>query len=229
MKAKQISKNPDAIIFQSMKNRLNDDVGGLMDLLSDEFLLGNGKSKFANGKYPHWALIRMIMPIAESLAVLIYGDGGTRQNLLNLLEKDLSKYDINYKNFANVFILIYRHSLTHSDLLRGVICNGIQIGWSVGKTDTMMHLKVTRFKDSQYLLHYNHVRFFEHLNLLLNELIIRANRNEWNGKIIERYKKWENINFEDKDVRKRYKITDEEYKTILSEVNLIIKSVEDFL
>lgn len=66
-----MDKKDDIQALKNIKGRL-DDVKSIMELITSEFMSGKRDSKFAKGHVPHWGLLRMSIPIAESIGALLY-------------------------------------------------------------------------------------------------------------------------------------------------------------
>lgn len=199
-----MGRKDDIQALKNIKGRL-DDVRSIIELITSEFMSGKQDSKFAKGHVPHWCLLRMSIPIAESIGALLYDNESTVQNLTDIFENDLSVYNQNYRNLVNILIMLYRHPLIHSDELRAINTLGYHIGWSLDITNPMKHLKVIKFKDQKgrFNIHFDTDEFINDLNSLLDSLIVRAEKNEWEGKLGERYIKWTNIDLDYSEQTKR--------------------------
>lgn len=206
----------DKAALNNIKGRLESDVISVIDLMGEEFLSGRKDNIFARGHVPHWGLVRMAMPIAESLGALLYENNSTVQNLLDLFENELSVLDERYGEFKNIIVMLYRHPLVHTDEMRSINVNGYHIGWSFDITSSMKHLKVIKVagKDSVYLVHFNHRQFTDHLMSLLNRLSERADQDEWKGKLAERYVQWTKLDLDDKKQRDKVNVSNKVYEAI---------------
>lgn len=202
-----MNKEDDIQALKNIKGRL-DDVKSIMELITSEFMSGKQNGKFAKGHVPHWGLLRMSIPIAESIGALLYDNESTVQNLTDIFENNLSSYNLNYKNLANILIMLYRHPLIHSDEIRAINTSGYHIGWSLDITNPMKHLKVIKFEEQEgrFNIHFDTEEFINDLNSLLDSLIVRAEENEWEGNLGERYVKWTNIDLDDSEQTKKLHI-----------------------
>lgn len=214
-----MDKESDIQALKNIRNRLNNDVMSIIDLITSEFMSGKQDSKFAKGHVPHWGLLRMSIPIAESIGALLYDNESTVQNLTDIFENNLSSYNLNYKNLANILIMLYRHPLIHSDEIRSIKTSGYHIGWSLDITNPMKHLKVIKFKEQEgrFNIHFDTEEFIHDLNSLLDSLIVRAGNNEWEGKLGERYIKWTNIDLDDSEQTRKLHIGKSVSKKIRTE------------
>ena len=66
-----------------IKNRLENDIGGLIDLIKKERETGHDW-------FPWWSLFRATMPIAESIGDLIYRDSEAN-NLIKVFQKEFAR------------------------------------------------------------------------------------------------------------------------------------------
>jgi len=199
----------DVQALKNIKNRLNNDVLPIIELITSEFMSGKQDNKFAKGYVPYWGLLRMSLPIAESIGALLYDNDSTVQNLRAIFQNDLSSYNLNYRNLANILIMLYRHPLIHSDEIRAINTSGYHVGWSLGITNPMKHLKVIKFKEQEgrFNIHFDPEEFINDLDSLLDSLIVRAEKNEWEGKLGERYVKWTNIDLDNIEQTKKLGIS----------------------
>jgi len=110
----------DKQAFEKVRDRLVNDAGEIIQLVKQ---VRNSKDWL-----PWFALIRILMPIAEAIGDLIYQDSPS-QNLVRLFENELVKYKPNYKKVAALIILIFRHSLVHQDEVRSVASQNRTIKW----------------------------------------------------------------------------------------------------
>jgi len=143
------NKSDDIKALENIRNRLDSDVIALINLMAEAHLSGKKDNIFSKGHVPHLSLIRMAMPIAESVGALIYNDQSTTQNLLNIFSNELNKQNDNYGKFKNIIVMLYRHPLIHTDEMRAINVEGYHIGWSLDVSNPMKHLKV--IKGNKYI------------------------------------------------------------------------------
>lgn len=93
-------------------SRLKDDVGTILDLIVDH----NSKNQRQIG---FWASVRMLMPIVESIARVVY------EEPWEFLENHL---DVTTPSLA---WQMFRHSLTHGDLMRHAEWQGERVSWGI--------------------------------------------------------------------------------------------------
>ena len=83
-----MDKKDDVQALKNIRNRVKNDILSIIDLISSAFMSGKGDSKFVKGHVPHWGLLRMSIPIAESIGALLYDNKSTVQNLTDIFEKE---------------------------------------------------------------------------------------------------------------------------------------------
>lgn len=210
------SKNDDKKVLVNIRNRLETDVIALTNLITEEYVSGRANNIFCKGHVPHWGLLRMTMPIAESIGALLYDNAGPSKNLIDTFSNEFSRLDINYDKFKNILVMLYRHPLVHTDELRSININGYHIGFSLDITNLAKHLKILKVKDKvqTYLIHFNHRQFADDIKSVLNGLIKRSDQNEWEGQLADRYFKWTKLDLDDPEQRKRLKINKTAYDSI---------------
>ena len=119
--------------YSNIRSRLISDVGPVWDVINSK-------------QYsPFWLLARSMMPIAESVGDLIYGDSSSK-NLEKLIDNDLSKIRKIYAGKGKVIAQLYRHSFIHQDEPRSIYAGNITIHWNVAFMDGRLHL-TTEEKD----------------------------------------------------------------------------------
>lgn len=94
--------------------RLQDDVGTILDLIVEY----NGKPENPR-KVGFWASVRLLMPPIEAIGEVM---GETPWDLLK------NHLDVDVPSLA---WQMFRHSLTHGDLMRHAEYNGQQVGWGI--------------------------------------------------------------------------------------------------
>lgn len=111
-------KMKKADYLRGAKGRLENDVGPYFDKLSE---------LAAEKKYVgFWGTARLIFPVIEATADVIYRKTGAKEDRPQRL---LRKLDVPYPHLV---WQMYRNSLMHSDYLVSIRHNGKKIGWSIG-------------------------------------------------------------------------------------------------
>ena len=194
-------------------------VSDIDDLISKEYLEGQNNSIFSNGKVPYLGLLRMTMPIAESIGSLVYDNESSIKNLLYVLKK-LSKNNEGYGKYKYILIQLYRHSLIHSFSVKSILIGKLKISWSLNKDDYSEHLKVEVKKGNGtvYIIHFNPSKFISDLKLYLFDLCILANKKKWKGKLARRYLQKTKLNLNSKRQIQKYNIRPKEINEINKEV-----------
>jgi len=125
----------DAQAFHSVRDNLEREVGGFLKYI---------KSKEVPPPI-YWAFLRMLFPVAESIGDLVYRRNSTIENLFMILkEKYATICNIEYAKVAALLILVYRHSMIHTDALREIDFDGVKISWGLTPNFlTTGHLKLT--------------------------------------------------------------------------------------
>lgn len=102
--------------LQDVLSRLQNEVGTLLECVKEH----NSRAVLKNERtIGYWATIRMLMPVVESVTEVV------GEKPWNFLEKHL---DVTAPHLA---WQIFRHSLTHGDLLRHVKYGSETVGWGV--------------------------------------------------------------------------------------------------
>lgn len=186
--------NSDNHAFILMIGRFEGEVGTIKYLVDQVKLNPHNFSYenchyLINGGYPNWALLRMMMPIVESIGALLF-DSGSSANLRKVLEKEFFKYNKQYKKNSYNLQELYRNSIMHQDEMRVIIDEkGKEIRWCISYGMPERHLEIE--KDSQGIyIRFDLDAFYSDINKVLNELCYRSKKNEWRGIIKERYNKW---------------------------------------
>lgn len=121
--------------FKKSQERLENDVGEIINLV-----IQVRKNK---DWCPWWALVRMLLPIAEAMGDLIFKESKTSQNLVRLLEEELGVHDDKYRKTAALIVLLYRHSLAHQDELRTIRSGQSLVRWKLSFGQEVDHLKTS--------------------------------------------------------------------------------------
>jgi hypothetical protein len=172
----------DAQAFQQVLNRLESDVGTIARLVPAAKTGGHWP-----GTAPLWALVRMMFPVAESLADLIcQKDNQTSQNLKQILEKEFEAARPGYVGKAAILAVLFRHSLTHTDELRSLTSAGREVVWRLSYGMTADHLKVTRPAPAIFELHFDTTAFYEDLVAVCRNALAVS----WGGRVMQRYNTW---------------------------------------
>ena len=184
----------DIQAFHQILDRLTNEVGTLINLA------GTAQSQGAFGSSaPFWAIVRMMMPIAESLGDLIYQDESTSANLVNVLENRFEAVRSGYRGKSSVIAILYRHGLAHQDELRCLTTKGRVVVWSLSFGEPAKHLHVERIEQNQWMIHMDLHAFYEDL-VKVCEACLTEN---WKGNVKDRYNSWLDYNL---DINKRGKV-----------------------
>ena len=174
---------PDSEAFLRIRKRLEDDVGGLMELVLRET---RQNSDFIP---PFWAFARMLFPVAEATGDLLYRTTPSK-NLLNLFQNDLSNFNVGYRDVGALVILIYRHSLIHQDELKTLISDETRIfSWGLGFGGGVNHLEVlnvNRGRSITVIIQFDLSQFYKHLL----ELLAEKSSLDFQGRAGRRYEEW---------------------------------------
>lgn len=169
------------VFLKRVKKRLEDEVGIYFDLLFE------AQSKDTDfPKVGFWAGIRLLMPVIDSLSSVLYRKSkqDPRPKSVRFMEKHL---DIEYPYLVWE---IYRHSLLHTDEMRGASYKNNKVTWglSIGLNNHIFsngHINIDVIKLYNSILNYlekeisknpetsvyveNHVKFIEVPNDLERE------------------------------------------------------------
>jgi len=164
-------------------NRLNADVGGLFNLVEKH----NSECEEDDQRlWPFWAFSRMLFPVAEAVGYLVYGKGNS-WDLIEILENEFESVRTGYRGKAALIVLLFRHSLIHTDELRILCFNGIgKIGWIISWASSRAHLKILKQDTAFPILHFSPQSFYEDLVVVCNNLL----RRDFDGLIAKRYERW---------------------------------------
>jgi len=184
----------DRDAFLAVKTRLNRDVGGLIELIDKEPTF-----------VPFWALIRALFPIAESISDLLYFRESddvrkSQEFLIKLLRERFGKINPGYTQYAGVLVVMYRHSLTHQDVLRAILYQDahIAVAWAVsfhahGKKHVEMEMVGGKYEDlttgnqgQTAHLFFDLRQFYLDLDSVLDVLL----KEDFGGKVGKRYQEW---------------------------------------
>lgn len=169
----------DADAFLNIKNRLKDDVGGIL-------ITSHVGKQFT----PFWAVARMLFPIAEAIGDLIYRDQSTVKNLEQILQNELEGIRNGYKSKANLITQLYRHSLTHTDELRELKNGNLVCTWLLALDRNANHLYSEKINEKMIRINFDLLQFYDDIKNLLDRLIEKATKNSYDGKVKERYDSW---------------------------------------
>lgn len=125
----------DAQAFHQIRGRLEGDVGGILTLID---------AASPPHPVPYWALVRMMFPVVEGIADLIYHGTatGTADALVKVLNTEFEAVRQGYAAKAALLTLLYRHSLTHQDEMRRIRVGGKDVDWQIAYSGA--HLAVTK-------------------------------------------------------------------------------------
>jgi hypothetical protein len=170
----------DQQAFQQVLGRLEGDVGTLIQLVIE----GQARGYFPNTA-PFWALVRMMLPIAESVGDLIYRATSTATNLISVLETDFEAVRAGYLGKAKILAQLYRHSLIHQDELRSLRTGGKECRWVVSFDERAHHLKVTQ-APPDVSIQFDTTAFYDDLIAVCRS----AQAKQWNDEVKNRYNSW---------------------------------------
>lgn len=171
----------DAQAFEQILGRLRGEVGKLLELATG----AKQRGEFGTSA-PFWAMVRMMMPIAESLGDLIYQKDSTSSNLISVLEHEFEAAHTGYRGRAAVIAVLYRHGLTHQDELRCLKTEGRELLWHLSFGLTSDHLRVTSNGAGAWWLHFDLHAFYRDLVAVCESCLARR----WGGNVKERYNSW---------------------------------------
>lgn len=194
--------NFDKEAFQKILDRLQGDVGRLMDLVD---VFNNKQDDIKEQIFPFWAFTRMLFPIAESIGDLIYhnlhenGTPNTSQNLIDVLKNEFEDARNGYKKSANIIALLFRHSLVHTDEMRKLVYEKkqISVGWTIGFGVLLNHHLEIRKNDGGLNLRFDLMAFYEDIVKVCKKAQVKAIAGTWNGVITTRYKSWLELKLDD--------------------------------
>lgn len=173
----------DAQAFEQVLGRLESEAGIILGLIP---------AAKANGLWrdtvPLWSLVRMMFPVAESLADLIYRkDNDTAENLRKVLANEFEAVRPGgYRSKAATLTLLFRHSLTHTDELRMLVAGGRTVGWLLGYGKPTQHMNLVKANATSFGIHFDTTAFYEDLVKVCRN----AKAGTWDGDVMRRYNGW---------------------------------------
>ncbi len=170
----------DKQAFCQILARLEGDVGTILKLVSK----GKKEGCFP-GTAPFWALLRMTFPIAEAMGDLIYGNK-TGQNLQSVLKNEFEAVRSGYQGKAAILVLLFRHSLVHTDELRTLVTEQGKVGWKVSWCEPKKHLKHNVSGSRHVTIHFDTTAFYKDLVAVC----CKAMNKEWDDQVMKRYNGW---------------------------------------
>ncbi len=171
----------DAQAFQQILGRLRGEVGTLIDLATK----AQQQGAFGTSA-PFWALVRIMMPIAESVGDLVYRRSSTSVNLISVLENDFEAAYSGYRGKAAIIAVLYRHGLTHHDELRCLQTAGRELVWYVSFNKPNAHLTIESDGAGHWWLHFDLHAFYRDLIAVCKACEERS----WGGAVKDRYNSW---------------------------------------
>jgi hypothetical protein len=178
----RIVATSDADAFQRVLERFEHDVGTIIALCGDCENRG-----FNPGSAPYWALLRMMFPVAESLADLIYPPGRTSIRLIKLLENEFQAVRTGYKGKAATIAQLFRHSLTHADEPRVLITpNQKRAGWLLSYLGPDVHLQLVYSLTQSPVVCFDAGAFYDDIVAVCRAAIAKS----WSGDAMQRYNEW---------------------------------------
>jgi hypothetical protein len=170
----------DRQAFEQIRTRFEGEVGGIL-----------GRIDFVRGPVPFWALVRMMFPVAESIADLIYRlDNATSENLRKVLAKEFGEVRPEYKGKAAILAMLYRHSLTHQDEPRMLRVGKRAVGWLMSGAEDHRHLETIRVTRQTMMIHFQPRQFFKDIIKVCEN----AEGAKWAGLVRRRYNGWMTLN-----------------------------------
>ncbi len=186
----------DKQAFRQILGRLENDVGTILQLI-----LKGKKEGFFPDTAPFWALVRMMFPIAEAVGDLIYRDR-TVQNLQSVLENEFEAARSGYQGKAAILILLFRHSLAHTDELRTLVIGKREVGWTISWSGQMNHLSLSHnAHEIDVVIHFDTTAFYEDLVAVCHNAMGKS----WGGQVMKRYNGWLTLDIDDIDEKKKSK------------------------
>jgi hypothetical protein len=126
-------------------------------------------------------------PIAESLGALIYGNQGTAANLQAILEDAFEmERKGRYAGKAGCIALLYRHGLTHTDEMHGLVYGGTTVTWQMTIIDQTNHLRLRKTEKGVYCIQFDTTAFYGDLVAVCRT----ASEKNWSGRAMRRYNSW---------------------------------------
>ncbi len=183
----------DRDVFSSLRVRLVSDVGYLISLIEEKRLINE------NAPIPFWALLRTLFPIAESIGFLVHNSDKSVNNLTLIFSNNLVKYNDGYQKLANTLVIMYRHALMHTDIVRIIQYDDVQVGWVVDFDEGNKHLRIfpsnTGFKNRnngstgvlKFFIWFDIKQFYDDLLSLCRDL----EESGVGGQAKERYNSWQ--------------------------------------
>jgi hypothetical protein len=166
----------DVQAFRQISRRFQNEVGAII-----------GRVDFVRGPVPFWSLVRVMLPVAESLGDLIYRrDNATAQNLRSVLEIDFEAVRTGYRGKSALLALLYRHSLTHHDELRVISSAGKHVGWRVSGAEDSNHMKAVRTRPNFMTIEFQPRSFYADII----QVCTKVQRRRWSGRVRARYNSW---------------------------------------
>lgn len=175
----------DAEAFQRVCQRLQDDVGRLID--------ASKSIAAAHGTAPFWALARTLFPVVEALGDLMYGSTSTADNLVKAIE-ELENTRQGYKGKAAIIALLHRHSLAHTDEMRVLKSGGKVVEWRLALGHPREHLKVESVTPTKAKLTFDLTAFYEDILALCQSNTTR----NFGGQAASRYNAWTELDLDSK-------------------------------
>ena len=135
---------------------------------------------------PHWALVRTLFPVAESVADLIYDSKGTAAALTNVLANECDAVRPGaYMPVAATVTVLYRHSLTHQDEPRVLKHGNVDVLWKIHPAGSG-HLRVTPEGGKALRINFDPEAFYEDLLKVLQQAAAKS----WGDHARDRYNDW---------------------------------------
>jgi hypothetical protein len=206
MRPGQVTTDDQA--FRQVLKRLEDECGAIVRLVEKH----KGQGGFPNTA-PFWALVRMLFPIAESIGDLMYrNDKSTVNNLTSVLANEFEVVRRGYNRMANILAVLYRHSLTHQDEMRGLLTGGNEVAWIVSYGVKAHHLEVKKCPVG-ITLQFDTCGFYDDIVDVCKAAIPKA----WGGLVRDRYNSWLTLDLDGKP---------DKYKQAIKEITGLIQSTK---
>jgi hypothetical protein len=174
-------QSPNQAIERVLEH-LENDVGIFLKMI-EEARATSARAAYA----PYWALMRMMFPVAESLADLIFQTPNqTAANLIQVLEVKFEKVRAGYQGKAATLTQLFRHSLTHSDEPRTLVATSKGVAWRVTYNERSSHLAVEHLRADLVQISFDVTAFYDDLVAVCKKAI----HEETDPKIVTQYNSW---------------------------------------
>jgi hypothetical protein len=172
----------DKKAFAQILGRLESEVGGIIQLTQQA------------GQHPLWSLVRMLFPVADALADLLYQqDNRTSMNLKDLLANEFEAVRTGYADKAAAITVIYRHSLIHHDEIRILVASGKEVGWAVSNWGSDNHMTLDKGKKG-INVRFDPITFYHDLVAVIKSAMKKRHKVD----VKKRYNGWLKLDLDEK-------------------------------